>query len=217
MENTEEKDSIDNSEKPKENTEFSANLEYEKVEEPQEKSNFFRWLFEHKTPVTFGALVLILICTIAFYQIRLSTVESEFIVEKNNYEQQTAISYQIKMDSVNLDNAYRLSKVFSWSVRAELLRGNQEQVNILFGQFIKTPGIAKVSLIDPETNKIILATDRKMEGEIFPDISILKNSETIIIDNRLSIAISGLNDVIGYLFYEFDNLPKKPQKDPGLK
>lgn len=170
------------------------------------KSGFKHWVKEHKLLVAFLFLLLILAGTVGFYQLRISSIKSQFATDKAAYQKQTELIYKTKIDSVNLDNAQRITKVFSWSVRAELLRGNKEQVNILMGQFIKTPGMKTILLIDPATKEILLSTDRKIEGERFEDQSFLANPRGEIINNRSAITISGLNDVMAYLYFEFNNL-----------
>ena len=171
-------------------------------------NKFTAWMGRHKAVVFSILLIITLLSVVLYYQVRLSTLESEYIIEKNNYEQQSLITYQQKVDSLNHENAYRISKVFSWSVRGELMRGNNEQVSLLFGQFIKTPGISKISLIDPTTKVITIATDRKVEGEVFDKPALLNNPSQEIQNNSLVIKVLGLNDVIGLLYFEYNNLEK---------
>ena len=140
-------------------------------------------------------LVGVVIGTILFYNFKINKIESEFAEQKVVYEK----VFHEKMDSVITENAYQLSRVFSWSVRAELIRGNNEQVSLLFNQFIKTPTIKKIALINPKTKEIIIASDKKIEGEFLNKLPNLTQHGDKVLNNEFFMSISGLNEQIGVL------------------
>jgi hypothetical protein len=186
------------------------NLNKETSVQKSKFKKFTQWVIDHRNTIIPIFLIFILIITIAFYQIKISTIESNFIIEKDKYQKEFKAkednlkkSYEISIDSINLDNAYRISTIFSWSVRSELLRGNTEQVAILMNQFIKTPGIEEVSLIDPKDYKIILSTNKKIEGEPYKNVKVLKKPNNFIKDNQAVIPIYGINELIGYLVFNY--------------
>lgn len=61
------------------------------------------------------------------------------------------------------------SKGFGWAVRAEFIRGNEEQVQQYITQLVKEEKITRVEFIDP-AGKIKFSSDRKREGQNY-DIS----------------------------------------------
>lgn len=52
-----------------------------------------------------------------------------------------------------------------WSIRSEMLRGNLEQVNIFTKDLVKEKNFQFIHLVDPG-GKIILSTDKKLEGQM---------------------------------------------------
>lgn len=69
------------------------------------------------------------------------------------------------------------AKVFSWAIRGELLRDNREQVNQFFMNLVKEPGFKKIQLVDVNSQKVIISTDKKDEGMAISDTMILNATE----------------------------------------
>lgn len=95
------------------------------------------------------------------------------------------------------------SKVFSWAIRGELIRDNRDQVNQFFMNLVKEPGFKKIQLIDSNTSKIIISTDKKDEGTSVSDTTILNagtlrqiKTDSLI---RSITPVMGLNSRIGIL------------------
>ena len=57
-----------------------------------------------------------------------------------------------------------LSKPLIWSIRAEMLKGNLEQVNIYVKDIVKEKNFQVLQIIDPD-GKGILSTNKKVEGK----------------------------------------------------
>ncbi|MCJ7758368.1 MAG: hypothetical protein MUP24_09475, partial [Gillisia sp.] len=96
-----------------------------------------------------------------------------------------------------------------WSVRSELLRNNTENLNQLVNAFVKESGADLVQLIDPETNKIILSSDKKFEGSEYAqkiDYG-LKEPHTLKEDAGIKIItpVMGLNTALGILIVQLNN------------
>ena len=99
----------------------------------------------------------------------------------------------------------RLSVIpFLWAMRSELMKGDLNQIDQYFNQYVKEPGIAYVAFIENNGN-IRIATNKKTEGrpfsEIFPEtlagiesISIIEKAN----DEKLILApVTGLNEKLG--------------------
>jgi len=127
-----------------------------------------------------------------------------------SYEKQTAelkTSYETQMNSMTVQHMTLTSKVLALAVRSELTRNNKEQVNQFFMSIIKEPGINKVEFVDAKTSKVLLSTDKKDEGAVFPNQVALMTDETIQFTNNsiLNIVspVMGLNNKLGVLVIEY--------------
>ena len=69
-----------------------------------------------------------------------------------------------KLDQNNREMLTALSKPLIWSIRAEMLKGNLEQVNIYVKDIVKEKNFQVLQIIDPD-GKVILSTNKKVEGK----------------------------------------------------
>ncbi|MEI7503756.1 MAG: hypothetical protein WCJ61_10780 [Paludibacter sp.] len=127
-----------------------------------------------------------------------------------SYEKQTAelkTSYETQMNSMTVQHMTLTSKVLALAVRSELTRNNKEQVNQFFMSIIKEPGINKVEFVDAKTSKVLLSTDKKDEGAVYPNQVALMTDETIQFTNNSILNIispvMGLNNKLGVLVMEY--------------
>jgi len=154
-------------------------------------------------------LIVIIILVWHFSKIYLlkKRTETEKVVIINKYEKQ--------LDSLNVYYLQLTAKTFSWALRSELLRGNKDQINQYFNEFIKTPGIKKLMLINPENSVIDISTDKKDVGTQNFDYINLKNQEIFINVNDFKIVtpISGMNNQIGIFIIEATNISNNVNVD----
>jgi hypothetical protein len=131
-------------------------------------------------------------------------------LEKSTENEKLAIinKYELKIDSLNAVQLQQTAKAFSWAIRSELIRGNNDQINQYFNEFIKTPGIIKLQLINPDNSVIEISTDKKDVGTLNTDYTNIKNQETILVLSELKIVtpISGMNKQIGVFILEANKL-----------
>lgn len=79
-----------------------------------------------------------------------------------------------------------MAKPLVWSIRAEMLRGNMEQVNIFTTDLVKEKNFQFIYMIDPE-GKIIVSTDKKLEGQHAKGMfepALLQTDSVIVINNE---------------------------------
>jgi len=57
-----------------------------------------------------------------------------------------------------------MAKPLVWSIRAEMLRGNLEQVNILITDMVKEKNFQYIHLVEPD-GKVLLSTNKRLEGQ----------------------------------------------------
>jgi hypothetical protein len=168
--------------------------------EPKMKK-FFKFLKKRKAFIAPVLLALALLITVLYYRYTISKMESNFEQDKQEYKEMFAD----QMDSLRLDNAYDISRIFSWSVRSEYMRGNKEQVSLLLNHFVKTPNISSVSMINAD-GLIELSTDKKVEGNKYSDPSNLVNPPQKVENNSLIIPLTGINETLGHLEVRFEKM-----------
>lgn len=146
------------------------------------------------------ALILVIIIIVIWHY---STI---YFMEKNTEKEKLTMTtnFGIKLDSLKAAQMEMTAKTFSWAIRSELIRGNKDQINQFFNEFIKTPGIMKLQFINSENSKIEISTDKKDEGTRNVDYSNLNDQKIIAGVPELTIVtpISGMNKQIGVFILE---------------
>ena len=126
---------------------------------------------------------------------------------KNITENRLIKMHELSLKSAQAESNQELGVVFAWAVRSELMRSNIEGVNQLFLNLLKNKSVSKIQLIDPETQKVILSTDKKNEGEIITDQEIvnIKNQKKIESENsyKILVPIMGIDTIIGIVSIDF--------------
>lgn len=156
------------------------------------------WNVMKKNPLT-AFLLIVLVVFIGWSTIKMSIDKNQF--KKDKIE--LIAKYESKIDSIKIKNIEFSSKVFSWSVRSELLRQNLENLNQLFTVFVKESDADLVQLVDMKDNKIIISTDKQFEGKIFKlAMSMNLNKQTTVrtdLKTTIYTPIMGFNNNIGLL------------------
>lgn len=165
----------------------------------KEPSKFGAFILRHKMVFT---LLFVLLGVFLWTFIKMSIMENQF--DKQKLEMQT--TYENRIDSLTVHQLVLTSKVFSWAIRSELTRENKEQVNQFFLSFIQEPGVTNVKLVDTNTSKVLLSTDKKDEGSVFTNPAMLTDNPIYQTkDSILQVIcpVMGLNNKIGALVIEY--------------
>ena len=161
-------------------------------------------------------LALVLIVVIIWFSAKNNMNTKQFekektslITQSKNERSALKANYESEKDSLRIQNLEAAAKIFSWSVRSEMLRNNTENLNQLVNAFVKESGADLVQLIDPETNKISLSSDKKFEGSEYArkiDLA-LKEPHKLKEDGGIKIItpIMGLNSALGILIVQMNN------------
>ncbi|MEO8232176.1 MAG: hypothetical protein ABI638_07825, partial [Ignavibacteriota bacterium] len=139
------------------------------VKEPKQKNKLMRFILNHK--MVFLLLIIILVL-IAYHMI----IEKGLKYEYSQKAEALKKEYVLQIDSMRVANLQQTITVFSWAIRSELSRGNLEEVNQFFLNFVKEKDVQMISLINPENSEIILSTDKNNEGQIVTDKQILDSA-----------------------------------------
>lgn len=121
-------------------------------------------------------------------------------------ETEMIMKHESERLTMQINNLEFASMVFSWAVRSELLRDNQENLNQLLTIFTQKSGADLVQLINPENKEILLSSDKKFEGTIYQKELDFDINESAILeeDNSFQILtpVMGFNSQIGILIVE---------------
>lgn len=165
------------------------------------KSKFANYVSKHKM-VTALLILLVSVSIAAFVKIKID--ENTYAKKVNLLERKQ----QLQMEQLQLNSHIISTKALSWAVRSELMRDNKDQANQYLTAMIKENGVSKISFIDAKSNKIILATDKKDEGAVFPQQYILLADSithtTVDAVQTIYCPVMGLNSKLGVLIVEFD-------------
>jgi len=163
------------------------------------KDKLIIFMKNNKAAIFFALLLFI---GFIWFSIKMHLSERNY----NNEKTQIINQYESKIDSLQIKHLEFSTKVFSWSVRSELLRNNTENLNQLITVFVKESGVNLVQLINPNDKIILLSSDKKYEGNLYTgnldlriDDSVIKKEQDIV---KLITPVMGFNNMIGVLVVE---------------
>ena len=177
-------------------------LENEITDAPdtENKNKITDYILKHKTVFSLIAVILILFIWATF---RMNVMDSRFEKEKENIN----LSYLQQIDSLNITHIETLSKVFSWTIKNEYLAKNTGKINQLFLNYSHLVNTKNISLIDDESNKVLISTDKSYEGIVFPSIPIQISKQVTLREESFIRTISPLfgtnNKQIGILVVDY--------------
>lgn len=157
-----------------------------------EKNTFLKLVMKNKVSTLLILIIITLLLVIGF----------------KSFEQSRLIkAHELSLKNLKIESNQELSAVFTLAVRSELMRSNTEGVSQLFLSLLKNQSISKIQLIDPETQKVVLSTDKKNEGEIITDQEIvnIKNQKKIETESsyKIIVPVMGIDRIIGIISIDF--------------
>lgn len=144
-------------------------------------------------------LVLLLIVSVIWGWVANNQLQKEHkkeITELNEaHDQAIQKLYKLKNKEI--------AQTLALAVRSELIDENKDQVNQYFLQIIKQPSVEKVMLIDHNSGKITLSTNKKDEGSNFDDAKLFKTKDVITVKKDgnwyTATPIMGLNNQLAVI------------------
>jgi hypothetical protein len=98
----------------------------------------------------------------------------------------------------------------AWAVRGEMMRGNLQQIDEYFRDFVKEAGVESIFLIGRE-NTVVLATNRKLETQPADQVvsQRIQEAESALIEKsdsamRLGVPIMSFNEKMGILVMDYE-------------
>jgi hypothetical protein len=184
------------------NTEGKSNLEETdgfKKNQNQFSNKLINFLKNNKAATV---LSLLLIIAIVWFTVKLCINERNF----NNDKMQLINQYEIKTDSLRINQLKFATEVFSWAVRSELLRNNTENLNQLLTVFVQKSGADLVQIVNSEDKIVLLSSDKKFEGARYSGHLNLELNDTAILEEdgvvKIITPVMGFTYMIGVLIVE---------------
>lgn len=184
-----------------ENTEVAEDTTAKNSQQEQQTKKEKAVSFVKRNPVLTTALIGI-IAVVAVY----------FWKDIQGSKQKTALE-EMAVAQLRQNNETMLklmAKPLVWSIRAEMLRGNMEQVNIFTSDLVKEKNFQFIYMIDPE-GKIIVSTDKKLEGQLAGSMfesSLLQTDSVVVVnkdDGMLTLAapVMGFDKQLAVIVLEY--------------
>lgn len=111
-----------------------------------------------------GLVILLPLGVYFFMNLEISKMEYRQKQETDSLRTQTAL--EIRQN--NEANLQTVAKVFSWAVRAEMMRDNMEQVDQIMTELVKVKPYQQVVLLSND-GKVLLSTDKKYEEKTYTE------------------------------------------------
>jgi hypothetical protein len=116
----------------------------------------------------------------------------------------------------------RLSaRPYAWAIRAEMLKGNLNQIDDYIRQFVREPGVRSLVLIGKD-GKVLLASDRKLETQSADALAskAIRQATEVVIEEpgefiRMGVPIMGFDERLAVLVVDYAPPPAAP--DAGQK
>jgi len=178
-------------------------------------------LHEIRLPLWVSLVLLVLLLIVFTWQsFSVSQTERRLEAERQALlEQQNGLQAAAAEAMQHADRRTRqlFGTALAWAVRAEMIRGNLDQIDQYFSALVRTHGLVLALLVDP-AGKVLVASDRAYVDEPLPAgfPSDLLHSDTIQSvfsedgSERMAIPIHGLNARIGTVI-----LVIQPAADPA--
>ncbi len=99
-----------------------------------------------------------------FMSLEISKLETRQKLETDSLRSQSAL----EISQNNENNLKTVARVFSWAVRAEMMRENMEQVNQIMTELVKIKPYQQVVLISND-GVVLLSTDKKYEKKAYTE------------------------------------------------
>lgn len=122
----------------------------------------------------------------------------------NNVKKELKETYEAKFEKLRNSTGEELARVFAWSIKSELTRGNKENAEQYMLALLKGGlNIDKVIYVNSKTKNIEFSSNKKEEGKQMEDEFILSaNSVQSKLEEKLMVIVSpvmGHNSQIGVL------------------
>jgi len=168
----------------KKNEKQKQNAEYEQlpdalVKDKKQRMTFFSLVKKHSTlfVVIVGALLMMIIYFGKDYE---NKREKDRIVQNATNE----------LDATNQEMLKLMAKPLVWSIRADMLRRNSEQINLLILELVKEKNFQFIHVVAPD-GFVLLSTNKSLEGKLIDN-----NVDAALLLVRSEMVVLQINHVL---------------------
>lgn len=129
----------------------------------------------------------------------------------SDYKEQLEVmkeNHKAELTNMKEENIRRLSNTLALAVRSAMIDENRSQVALYFNQSLKTFKVEKFMLVDQNSGKVLLSTNKKDEEELFNEKALIKAKEATLheFDGHKYVAtpIMGLNKQLAVLVIQLN-------------
>lgn len=179
--------------------ESSNKSEETEMKDEQKSNSVLSFMKKHSVLTTILISLIIIFIVYLVVDFR-ATRENNRIIETASTE----------IEQMNRSMLTLLSKPLVWSIRAEMLRGNDEQIDLLIADMVKERNFQNIFVVNND-GQITISTNKRQEGlqasEVIP--ANLLNTDNAIVEedpnyNLILVApIMGFDQKLGYLIIEY--------------
>jgi len=156
--------------------------------------------------ITILVAIILIVAMWIWKSISTNNLEEQATVNQNKLKQQTkTIIAQTHADHLKL-----LAKPFVWSIRTEMMKGNNDQINIYMNEMVREKNFQRIMVLN---NKyaIVSSTNKKDEGKSFDTVDSMSklSGDDTKVENKgdsiltLKSPIMGFNNRLGTLYIQY--------------
>lgn len=169
--------------------------------EPNAKKGSAFFGFLKKYPVFSTILVSLIVLVTVYLWLDLRSIR-----QKNRLIE----SAEVQIAQANRDMLMLLSRPMVWSIRAEMLRGNNEQIDLFISDMVRERNFRNI-LITNNSGEIILSTNKMQEGQQadqYVNVELLSAENSLVEADEhgnliLAAPILGFDKRLGTLIIEY--------------
>ncbi len=163
------------------------------------KTSFFEFLKKHSTAALLITAALLVLIFFLWKDLKDKKEKDNIIQNATN-----------QLDETNQEMLKLMTKSLVWSVRADMLRRNSEQINLLILDLVKEKNFQFIHLIAPD-GYVLLSTNKSLEGKLIgnnvePTLLLVRSEMVVIQINHVlyvSTPIFGIDKQIATLIIAY--------------
>ena len=169
----------------------------------EQKKGFVGFMKKHKL-ILLLLWAVVSIPAVAYFSYKYLKTTSDF----TNTVEDMNVRHEMAMDSLNTRSSVQLSKVFTWAVRSEMIRGNVEQTDQLISTLVKEPNIININMTNTALTKILLSSNKNNQDAVINKLDyVLEDDEPKVAKDSSSVTIytpiMGVDKKIGVLQIQY--------------
>ncbi|MFW6224428.1 MAG: hypothetical protein ACOC4R_02080 [Bacteroidota bacterium] len=147
--------------------------------------------FVKKQPVFTTIVIALILMTAGYFWMDLRA---------HSQYQQVKREAALQVEQNTQDMLKLFTRPLVWSIRAEMLRGNKEQVDLLISDIVKEDNFRHIMVVDAE-GEILSSTNKRQEGQMAEDYleaEMLAMDTTTIVQGDDGTTLASFSPILGF-------------------